>query len=364
MSDGVEAAGDIATGGLIARAVDRGGGAGDETHGACANCGTPLVGPHCYHCGQAAHVHRTLGAIGHDILHGVFHFEGKFWETLPLLAFRPGELTRRYIDGERVKFVSPIAMFLFTVFLMFAIVANLPGWSFGDTDLLKPGAAARMMETRTALAEEKAKAAADLKDAQSELAQERAEAQPDPARVARYERRITEATETHAGISTAERALQMPGRYIAKPARTDGNWFERKIDYARQNPKLLLYKVKTSAYKFSWALIPISLPFIWILFPFRRDVGMYDHAIFATYSLTFMSLMTITLALLGAAGVAPWLLWTAAFLIVPLHMYRQFKGTYRLSRAGALWRTFLMLNLAVVTSTVFIILLLYLGGAD
>ena len=36
-------------------------------------------------------------------LHGVLHFEGKIWHTLPLLAWRPGELTRRYIDGQRAQ---------------------------------------------------------------------------------------------------------------------------------------------------------------------------------------------------------------------------------------------------------------------
>ena len=37
-----------------------------------------------------------------------------------MLAWRPGELTRRYIDGQRARFISPIALFLFCVFLMFA----------------------------------------------------------------------------------------------------------------------------------------------------------------------------------------------------------------------------------------------------
>ena len=54
------------------------------------------------------------------------HFEGKIWRTLPLLVWRPGELTRRYIDGERAKFVSPIALFLFFVFLMFAVMRASP----------------------------------------------------------------------------------------------------------------------------------------------------------------------------------------------------------------------------------------------
>ena len=39
-------------------------------------------------CGQAAHIHKTLGAFFNDLLHGVFHFEGKIWRTLPLLAWQ------------------------------------------------------------------------------------------------------------------------------------------------------------------------------------------------------------------------------------------------------------------------------------
>jgi hypothetical protein len=95
--------------------------AADEPSAACLNCGTALVGAHCHACGQPAHVHRSAGALWHDMAHSVFHFEGKIWRTLPKLAWRPGELTRRYIAGERARFLSPLAMFLFSVFLMFAV---------------------------------------------------------------------------------------------------------------------------------------------------------------------------------------------------------------------------------------------------
>src|SRR5688500_11165812 len=118
-----EAAADIITGGVIARAIepDAGSAHGDGAHGQCRNCGAALAGAYCATCGQPAHLHRTLSSLGHDILHGVFHFEGKVWQTIPELLFRPGRLTRRYIDGERAKFVSPMALYLFTVFLTFAV---------------------------------------------------------------------------------------------------------------------------------------------------------------------------------------------------------------------------------------------------
>jgi hypothetical protein len=130
---GADGIGDILTGGIVAREVDRAGVAtgepGHDAHegagGTCLNCGTVRTGPFCQTCGQGGHVHRNIVALGHDILHGVFHFEGKFWKTLPMLAWHPGDLTRRYVYGERAKFVSPMAMFLFSVFLLFAAMNRL-----------------------------------------------------------------------------------------------------------------------------------------------------------------------------------------------------------------------------------------------
>jgi hypothetical protein len=69
----------------------------------CANCGAALLGPFCHECGQAAHVHRSLSHLLHELLHHLLHFETRGWQTLPLLIVRPGLLTRRYIDGQRKR---------------------------------------------------------------------------------------------------------------------------------------------------------------------------------------------------------------------------------------------------------------------
>lgn len=364
-----DAAGTAVTGALIGRAVEpHAGEAGHgEAHGACLNCGTTLVGPHCHNCGQSDHVHKTMSAIGHDIAHGVFHFEGKIFRTLPLLAFKPGELTRRYIDGERARFVSPMALFLFSVFLMFAVVANLPGWNFGGEDLLKPGLNGGVAQAREKLGEERANAASQRADLLATLATERAKKAPDAAKIARIEKRVAEAAEAERGLAQAQKILPPPTTFNVEgtPPPTANNWLDAKFRKALENPKLLLYKVKTSAYKFSWALIPLSVPILWLLFPFSRRFGLYDHAVFVTYSLTFMSLLAIVLALLGTIGV-PWqALVVAAVFIPPFHIYRQMKGSYGLGRANALIRTTLLISgILWVVLPLVAIGLAYLGVAD
>jgi len=369
MSDGVEASADIVSGGLFAQAAGHSAGAAhahDDHPTACLNCGTRLIGSHCHACGQAAHVHRTAGAILHDIAHGVFHFEGKAWHTLPMLVLRPGELTRRYIDGERARFVSPLAIFLFTVFLMFAIVANLPGWSFGDGDFMKSGITGGMAEARAKLTEERVRSEAQVADYTRELAEERRDTAPNTKRIARLEKRLKVAADARADLAAAEKLLPVPTTFdvAGAPPAAEDNWLDAKFRHAKENPKLLLYKLKTSAYKYSWALIPISIPFLWLLFPFSRRFGLYDHAVFTTYSLTFMSLLTIVLAVLQAIGLPLWAVIAAALLIPPFHIYRQLKGTYVLGRTSALIRTGVLVTLihsAIIPA--FALILLYLGLA-
>ncbi len=125
MSDELEAVGALATSGMAAAALE----GGAPKHGVpeahananCANCGAALTGAFCSACGQSAHVYRSLLHLGEELLHGILHFDAKGWRTLPLLLVRPGLLTRRYIDGQRARHVSPLALFLFSVFLMFFV---------------------------------------------------------------------------------------------------------------------------------------------------------------------------------------------------------------------------------------------------
>jgi hypothetical protein len=38
---------------------------------------------------------------------------------------------------------------------------------------------------------------------------------------------------------------------------------------AKANPSLLAYRLQSNSYKYSWALIPISIPLVWLLFLHR-----------------------------------------------------------------------------------------------
>src|ERR1700691_1643519 len=110
------------------------------------------------------------------------------------------------------------------------------------------------------------------------------------------------------------------------------------------HPDLLFYQLKSTAYKYSFMLIPISLPFLWLMFAWRRGVRVYDHAIFSLYSLSFMSLLFTLLALISAAGL-PSVVAPAIMIVPPVHMFMQLRETYALSIFSALWRTLVLLSI-------------------
>ncbi len=344
-----DAAGDLVTGTLLGRAVERSHGAGgDHGPGICLNCGTELVGPHCHRCGQVGHVHRTIGAIWHEILHGVVHFEGKLWNTLPLLAFRPGELTRRYIFGERAHFVSPMAMFLFSVFTMFAVLQIMgvsPPAEVGTTAQFESGLQFARKNTEESLAAAR---------------ESRAKAEPGSERAKALDKKIDKLSTDLAELKRIPTTLS--GR-TGLPSGFKTGWprLDKGIEKMEKNPGLALYKLQTNSYKFSWALIPLSIPFVWALFLWRPRFKGYDHAVFVTYSLAFMSLLFIALMIASALGVPGDVIASVAMIAPPVHIFFQLKGAYRQPGWKALLRTFTLLVFISIIVTLFALLLLGLG---
>ncbi|MGP7795705.1 DUF3667 domain-containing protein [Sphingomonas sp. CLY1604] len=356
MSGDIAAAGDFITGALAARAVEPHAGdtQGHADGGLCLNCGTRLIGAHCHACGQSGHVHRTIGAIGHEIAHGVFHFEGKIWRTLPMLVWRPGDLTRRYVAGERARFVSPLAVFLFTVFLMFATISALGG---DIAELVTPE---RISSNIVGFARGVEKAQAGLDKAETQRA--RLAAQGKPTR--EVDQEIAALRTTIAALKRTQAGDGPNDQFTLTNAKTGWTALDHGIAKANKNPGLALYKLQTSAYKYSWLLIPISTPFVALMFLWRRRFGLYDHAIFVTYSLAFMMLMVIALMLIGVAGIGAGWIVLGVFVIPPMHMFRQLRGAYSLRKRSALWRTVVLLVFAWTALITFALLLAMHGLTD
>ncbi|WP_044560974.1 DUF3667 domain-containing protein [Azospirillum sp. B4] len=430
MSGEIDAAGGLAEAGLVARAIEterhHTAVSHEDGHHRCANCGAHLTGAYCHACGQAGHVHRSMLHIVEEFFHGILHFDSKVWRTFPMLAFRPGSLTRRYVHGHRVRYVSPLALFLFCVFLMFFALSFIDNPSKSLTgDPLKNLNQASVSEGRVELESAVNDAKAELADAERDLSEAQQEGGDVAKATARRDKRVQQLkvaesvlqafdTAATAALKATEKASHDavhpgPTPETAKPdggapaaeaaAPKDGKktetltllagdgsegdepeWaraakrlagsensinignakLEEHIRHALRNPELTLYKMKASASKLSFLLVPLSVPFIWLMFMFKRGVYLYDHVVFALHSLSFMAVLTAVAALGSRAGLGADIL-GLLFLVPPVHMYAHLKGAYRLGTFGTLWRTAVLLWVATLALTLYLVFIISVG---
>lgn len=411
MSGELEAAGALATAGVVGAAIEgREGGAPGE--GNCPNCDAPVTGRFCSNCGQHAHPKRKLTGVIGEFLYGLWNFDTKAWRTFPMLILRPGTLTRNYVYGKRARYLAPLTMFLFSIFLMFFAFSTIEA-----PQNIRDNEVEVTQEDLTEAREELAQAQADL---------ERARTNPDPdepaglevglaegavqiaqGQVDRLERQLAAAQAREAErASQAENApVQVTVDRDAAPAApptpatepsettegaasatTEGPQVETWQDAMREigtsddfvvfgganeelnqrvrrkfeNPDLALYQIQDAASRFSFLLAPLSLPFIALLFIWKRGVTLYDHMAYALYALGFAALLFSAAVLLGKL---PFIGWSAAWLLLalPVHMWFHLKGAYALGWWSATWRTFFMLIFAYIVATVFTVLVVVLG---
>ena len=350
MADLTDGIGTVIQGGMLGRATEPHAG---EVHGhssagpvVCPNCATVFSGNFCPECGQKAHLHRSLAAIGHDIVHAVLHLDGKLSHTLPLLVFKPGDLTRRFIAGERAKFVSPMSMFLFTVFAMFAVfqmvgVSAPADFGQGMIDGFTDNSPFRR----------------NIQEQITTLEKERSGLRPSAPRRAEIENEVKALNRI---LAQAPAASQDEA---SASFNTGNSWFEKHVvEKWKKNPGLMLYKLQSNGYKFSWLLIPLSIPFLWLMFAWRRQFAAYDHAVFVTYSLSFMSLLFIVMSILSTVPGSA--VWVALLLGIgaPLHLYKQLRYAYGLTRFSALWRFTILLVTTQVVMMLFLMILGLLGA--
>jgi hypothetical protein len=375
----VDSTGGAVTGAMVAAAIEKPTGLAGAHNHHCDDCGAEVTGRFCANCGQAAHTHRTLLHLGEEILHGVMHFDSRIWRTLPLLAGDPGRLTREWVAGKRTRYVSPLAMYLFTVFVMFMILSFMPvNTQIQTAENAVRAAASGPASTGTAYM------MATNEVVQAELALTEAPQGEDPASIAKRAELTTRLAVAREAERAADAAMQeaptapnvaVMGANLADNLRdavangdlkvnTGDKALDKKLLKKLQNPELTLYKLQQTFYKFSFLLIPISIPFVALLFLWKRGFTLYDHGVFVLYSLTFMAmLIMLTAGVMRFGGVVAAVAALAASIAAPVHMFAQVKGAYGLSTFSALWRTVMLLLFCSLALALFLAAVVMLGVA-
>lgn len=88
----------------------------------CFNCKNALENNenYCPNCGQKnTDLNISVAELFRDFASDYFTFDSKFFNTFGPLIFKPGKVPKEYIDGQRVKHIPPLRIFIFLSFITF-----------------------------------------------------------------------------------------------------------------------------------------------------------------------------------------------------------------------------------------------------
>jgi hypothetical protein len=101
--------------------------------GACLNCGNPLSGPFCPACGQRnIPPYPSTRELAQEAISEFSGWDGRLGTTLRALIRKPGLLTVEFLQGRRVRYISPLRLYLSASLVYFLLAAGSPDINLGS----------------------------------------------------------------------------------------------------------------------------------------------------------------------------------------------------------------------------------------
>jgi len=300
----------------------------------CLNCGTGLKGPFCYFCGQPdRNFMRFFPALVRDLMEDVLDLDSRFMRTLKPLLFKPGRLTRDYMNGRRFRYAPPMRVYIFSSIVFFLLAALLSSNAIqldaqdGNFIVVTPDTEEEQKEIEEALESlpDSIKGKVDVEQALEEVHNE----DPD---------------DTEFDVDDLD--IQFNGEpWDRETNPVDVQWFPdwlndrindeiegspKKAEQINENPNLIVNKVFDILPATMFVLLPVvALIFkLWYLFAKRYYV---EHLIFSLHNHSFI-FVTLTLMLLielggdllvsyGYANGVTWADWVAIIFAIWIPVY-------------------------------------------
>jgi len=336
----------------------------------CLNCGTELKGPFCYFCGQPdRNFMRFFPVLLRDLMEDLFDLDSRFMRTMKPLLFKPGRLTRDYMEGRRFRYAPPMRLYIFSSIAFFLLAALM------SSDLITiqgaPGNNASVNVADAPAAQQK-----EVQDALDQL--------PADVRKKIDEEKLVIAGEQKGGIGFKSSDIQFNEKpWDRETNPVDIQWLPdwlndrindeienspQKAEQINANPNLIVDKVFDILPATMFVLLPVvALIFkFWYLFARRYYI---EHLIFAlhNHAFLFVSLTLVLLAEVGkslfaanghpaAADAMSWVMiviggWIPLYLLISLRVaYRQ-NWLMTIGKFGLIGFSYTML-LAFVTTGV------------
>ena len=310
----------------------------------CENCGTVVPDRFCSACGQlASSFHRPVWELVTESVADMFALDGRLLRSLPLLMFRPGRMTRNYLDGKRARYVPPFRMFLLASVIFFLTIFTMndqqhwfEGWHFeaptgGGTDfsLSAPEEAASpspadQLDSESVTAD--ASLPTGIKFSDIMLAEGTIDREKLHAMIRQQAREDITPAELQAGLLAADKAAKV-----------------------YENQDRFGVRLRQWAPRFSLLFLPVFALLLTFMYVWRRKTYVFDHLVAGLHFQTFLYILGTTLLLFAAA--LPELAYCVpivVFLATFIYLYRMLRVIYGSGRIASLLGATFLLNLSII----------------
>ena len=325
----------------------------------CRNCGNPVPKLFCTYCGQSVkEIRVSFYSLIMDFLGDYFTFDSKFLRSIKPLFFKPGFLTKAFMDGKRVAYIPPLRLYIFSsiiFFLTLSLVTNPeaitespdpdpdPPVQTGEPTDASSKIVALGMPKRESLAQDPAMTVSEGEKTPTGSELEESENEETSTKPA-------EATQDEKNRSKKSTNVQITSGRFSENTKL-GHYFNERID--RQEKRLegmtseqilrgLLVKGIENIPKALFFLMPVFALFLKILYV-RRDPLYIDHLIFAFHYHAFLFVFCSILiwANLATDISLGGFMAVAIIIVSPVYLYLSLKRVY----SQGWFKTFIKFNL-------------------
>ena len=311
----------------------------------CLNCGTELKGPFCYYCGQPdRNFMRFFPALLRDLMEDLLDLDSRFMRTIKPLLFKPGRLTRDYMEGRRFRYAPPMRLYIFSSIVFFLLAAFLSSDAIQISGLENNDGIVHFSANNTEQELETVKEALNQlpPEAQKQIDIDEiiAESENENPDKLMFETKDISFNDEPWDRETNPVDIKWLPAWLNDRINDEIEGSPQKAEQVNENPNLIVDKVFDILPATMFVLLPVvALIFkFWYLFAKRYYV---EHLIFSlhNHSFLFVSLILILLAnitnsLLGkydyltAATAANWFLvaisiWSPVYMLISLRVVYQ-----------------------------------------
>jgi hypothetical protein len=312
----------------------------------CLNCSTELKGPFCYYCGQPdRNFLRFFPALLRDLMEDLLDLDSRFMRTIKPLLFKPGKLTRDYMDGRRFRYAPPMRLYIFSSIVFFLLAAFLSSDSItidgieSDTGVvtLSAGNAEENAQVEDALAS----LPADVREQiDVDGIVEGIEVEGEPEDTEMFTTKDISFNSEPWDRETNPVDLKWLPDWLNDRINDEIEGSPKKAEMISENPNMIVDQVFDILPATMFVLLPfVALIFkVWYLFAKRYYV---EHLIFSLHNHAFIFVSAILLLLIGivvdqlnlygykdAAGWTEWL-FTIIGIWIPIYLFVSLRVVYQ-----------------------------------